>query len=486
MTKKNITTDDVSKHSTQSDCWMTVRGTVYDVTEFLQQHPGGPQALLAYAGADATGAYDSVHTPELLEKDAPASIKNLGPVDPRSATVVVDLGALKDTSSTKPPLESLINTYDFEAVAEKTSSAKAWAFFSSAATDLISMRLNKEVFDRVLLRPRVMRNNKEVDTTTTILGVRTRSPFFVAPTAMAKMIHQDGEMAVSKGAGAEGIIHIISTNSSAPIADIISAGLGPEKQTHFLQLYVNTDRAKTIALLKTAREAGVKAVFVTVDAHLAGKREADERLKVDVPVKSAVSGAVSHNDKKGGGMGRLMGLYVDRTLNWEDIPWLKSVCGGLPIVLKGIQTAADAQLALKYGVQGIVLSNHGGRSLDTSPPSIFTLLELHKVCPEVFDHLEVYIDGGIRRGTDIFKALCLGAKAVGIGRPYLYALNYGAEGISHLTQILNDELETTMRMCGVTNLSQVHPGFVNTAMIDHLVPYSTGHPYVKWRPKSMI
>lgn len=144
-----------------------------------------------------------------------------------------------------------------------------------------------------------------------------------------------------------------------------------------------------------------------------------------------------------------------------------------------------------------------------SPPSILTLLELHKICPEVFDHLEVYIDGGIRRGTDIFKALCLGAKAVGIGRPYLYALNYGPEGISHLTQsmlippiplvkanlltdlctlaiVLKDELETTMRMCGVNDLSQVHPGLVNTAMIDHLVPDSVGHPYVKWRPKAMI
>lgn len=138
------------------------------------------------------------------------------------------------------------------------------------------------------------------------------------------------------------------------------------------------------------------------------------------------------------------------------------------------------------------------------------MLELHKICPEIFEHLEVYIDGGIRRGTDIFKALCLGAKAVGIGRPYLYALNYGSEGIAHLTQsmftsidfppssdilmtyfyvgttVLNDELETTMRMCGVNNLSQVHPGLVNTAMIDHFVPDSTGHPYIKWRPKAMI
>lgn len=393
-----LTVKDVSKHNTPTDCWMTVRGTVYDITEFLPQHPGGAEGtqppslpiphltrtvLLAYAGADATGAYDSVHSPSLIEPP-PSGIKSLGPLDPAHLPIAADLNIHQHLPVSKPPLETVLNSHDFEAIAEKTASPKTWAFFSSAATDLLSMRLNKAAFDQILFRPRVMRNNKDVDTTTTILGVQTACPFFVAPTAMAKMIHEDGELAVSQGAGEEGIIHIvslslvylvllfqrnlttqISTNSSAPIAEIVSAGLGPGRQTHFLQLYVNTDRSKTAALLQTAIAAGIKAVFVTVDAHIAGKREADERLKVDVPVKSVVSGAVSHNDKKGGGMGRLMGLYVDRTLNWEDIPWLKSVCGGLPIVLKGIQTAADARLAVEYGVQGIVLSNHGGRSLDT-------------------------------------------------------------------------------------------------------------------------
>lgn len=169
--------------------------------------------LLAYAGADATGAYDSVHMPELIEKNPPSSIKNLGPIDIQQLPIATSLDAEKNSSIsryTKPPLETLINSYDFEEVAEKTSSPKTWAFFSSAATDLISMRLNKEAFNRVLFRPRVMRNNKNVDTTTTILGIKTKTPFFVAPTAMAKMIHEDGELAVSKGAGPEGIIHIVS------------------------------------------------------------------------------------------------------------------------------------------------------------------------------------------------------------------------------------------------------------------------------------
>lgn len=151
--------------------------------------------------------------PELIEKSPPSSIKRLGSIDIRKLPIAADLDVQNNYSvskQTKPPLDTLINSYDFEAVAEKTSSPKTWAFFSSAATDLISMKLNKEAFNRILFRPRVMRNNKDVDTTTTILGIKTKIPFFIAPTAMAKMIHGDGELAVSKGAGKEGMIHIVS------------------------------------------------------------------------------------------------------------------------------------------------------------------------------------------------------------------------------------------------------------------------------------
>ena len=224
---------------------------------------------------------------------------------------------------------------------------------------------------------------------------------------------------------------------------------------------------------------------MTVDAHVPGKREADERIAAE-NVSSAISGAMAGNDKKGGGMGRLMGQYIDKTLNWDDIPWIKKA-SGLPVIIKGIQTAADAMKALQYDVAGIFLSNHGGRSIDTTQPSILTLLELHRVSPDIFTkEIEIYIDGGITRGTDILKALCLGASAVGIGRPLLYSLCYGQEGVEHLISILKDELETSLRLVGVTDVNELHPGLVNTKDIDYLVPESEGHSWIKWRARARL
>lgn len=250
----------------------------------------------------------------------------------------------------------------------------------------------------------------------------------------------------------------ISNNASYPLSDIVRAG--DSNQPFFFQLYVNSERHKTEELLQKAKNLGVKAILVTVDAPIPGKREADERLAAG-NLTSAVSGAVAVADKKGGGLGRVMAKYIDSSLNWSDLVWLKRASGGLPIILKGVQTAADAKRATQYPVDGILLSNHGGRSLDTyvfpSPvpslfgderdvplhanitldsvqPAICTLLEIHRMCPEVLHQLEIYVDGGISRGADILKALALGATAVGIGRPYLYSLAYGQEGVEHLTQ----------------------------------------------------
>ena len=184
-------------------------------------------------------------------------------------------------------------------------------------------------------------------------------------------------------------------------------------------------------------------------------------------------------------MGRLMGQYIDKTLSWDDIPWIQET-SRLPVVIKGIQSAADAKKAVEYGVRGIMLSNHGGRSLDTAQPSLLTLLELHRVCPEIFHRCEVYVDGGVTRGTDVLKALALGATAVGIGRPFLYSLCYGQEGVEHLSQIIKDELETSMRLAGITDVEQAGPGLVNTRDVDHLVPSSEEHDWIRWRPKAKM
>ena len=258
---------------------------------------------------------------------------------------------------------------------------------------------------------------------------------------------------------------------------------GKTGQPFFFQLYVNSDRSKTEALLRSAKELGVKALQVTVDAPIPGKREADERIAAENLV-SAVSGAVASNDKKGGGLGRVMAKYIDPTLCWEDLAWLKKV-SGLPIVLKGIQTAADARKAVEYGAAAILLSNHGGRSLDTTQPAMLTLLELHKYSPEVFDRLEVYVDGGFTRGTDVIKALALGATAVGLGRPFLYALAYGQDGVEHLIEVLKDEIECTMKLAGITDVDEAHPGMVNTAMREPLIR-GDAHPWIQWKPRARL
>jgi L-lactate dehydrogenase (cytochrome) len=292
----------------------------------------------------------------------------------------------------------------------------------------------------------------------------------------------------------------LSTSASHPLDQIVEQA--PE-YPFFFQLYVNKDRKKSEQVLSLANSLGIKAIFVTVDAAARGKRESDERLQADTNVINPVTGERAKHDKKGGGLTRLMGSYIDQSLNWNDLEWIRR-CTDLPIVLKGVTCAEDAKLAMRHGVDGILLSNHGGRNLDFTPPSILLLLEMHKNCPEVFDKMEVYVDGGIRRGGDILKALCLGAKAVGMGRTFLYALNYGTEGAEHLVDsefglvkdiieekltwqtVLRDELESAMRLIGVKNLSEVHPGLVNTFDVDYLVPSTPDHPYAKWRPRPRI
>lgn len=257
----------------------------------------------------------------------------------------------------------------------------------------------------------------------------------------------------------------VSTNASYPIEAIVAAA---PHHPFFFQLYVNKNRAASEALLQQVYSLGIRTVFLTVDAAVAGKREADERVRADETLRTPMGGTAAVNDRAGGGLARIMGTFIDDRLNWDDLVWLRRHWKG-KVVLKGIMGAEDAKRAAQEGVDGIVLrydivsfivprkilplstciwvssplktnfglcwvvfSNHGGRNLDTSPPSILILLELQKHCPEIFDQLEVYVDGGIRRGTDILKALCLGATAVLMGRTFLYALNYGEEGVEHL------------------------------------------------------
>jgi L-lactate dehydrogenase (cytochrome) len=282
-----------------------------------------------------------------------------------------------------------------------------------------------------LFRPRVLINISKIDTSTTVLGLPSSVPIFIAPAALAKLGNPEGEVNLTRGAGTAGIIQVMSTNASNSLEELVAVRVNPEQKLWF-QLYFNKDRKATERLLeKVVKSGAFSAIFITVDAPILGKREKDERLKQAVmPVLSETSGAGGATAGAGPrSVTRALANFVARDVIWDDIAWVKKLTD-MPVVVKGIMTVEDALLALEYGCEGIYLSNHGGRQLDTSPPAMLTLLELRKHCPQIFNKMEVFLDGGVRRGTDVVKALCLGCKAVGLGRPFLYANTcYGFDGV---------------------------------------------------------
>lgn len=328
----------------------------------------------------------------------------------------------------RPDLNSIINLDDFEAVASRCLSKKAMAFISSGSNDNMTRDANRSILNRIWLRPEVMRDVTKVTTATNLFGVDLDFPVYIAPTGAAKTGGAEGELTLARGAAASGIVHCFATPSSYPYSEILEA----TPKHCFFQLYVNKDRRKSETAIREAVASGkVKAILVTVDVPVIPKREADERVRSSAPMALAgVNVSVTAGDKKGGGLARQAASFVDASIDWDIITWLRSLCS-LPILVKGIQTARDAKTAFLKGYDGIVLSNHGGRAADHAPPAILILLEIQRNCPEVLESMEVLIDGGFRRGADVVKAICLGASAVGLGRPFLYSLTYGQEGVEH-------------------------------------------------------
>lgn len=402
--------------------------------------------VLQLAGQDATSEYDPVHPQNTLADNASA-IKCLGAVD-RSTLPATEQTVLSVTSdeqqqysSGSPALDSLLNLDDIEAAATPLLTHKAWAYYYSAADDLHSKALNSTAYRQILLRPRIFVDCVRCSTATTLLGgrIRTALPIFVSPAAMARLAHPDGEAGIARACAAAGAVQIISNNASMTPEQIVADA--PADQAFGWQLYVQTDRARSEAMLaRVARLRAIKFVVLTLDAPVPGKREHDERSKnvgANLPLRSAVQSASAgatedsnaSDNQRGGGLGRALFAGTAADLTWKTtLPWLARHTA-LPIVLKGVQTHEDAYIASLYApqIKAIILSNHGGRAADTAPPAMHTLLEIRRYCPEVFDKLEVYVDGGLKRGTDVAKALCLGAKAVGLGRAALFGLGVGGQ-----------------------------------------------------------
>ncbi|OXV10432.1 hypothetical protein Egran_01805, partial [Elaphomyces granulatus] len=434
-----------AKHNTPESCWVVLYGKVYDVTDFLSSHPGGMKVILKLAGQDATQEYDPIHPPGTLEDNLPREAM-LGTVDPESLESIPK--AVTEQQATPPELRNgppsmntLLNLDEIEAAATKQISRKAWAYYYSAADDLTSKRWNNEAYHAILLRPRVFIDCSRCDLSTAFLGHRVGLPIFVCPAAMARFAHPTGEAGIAAACRRFGAVQVISNNASMTPEQIVQEA-GPD-QVFGWQLYVQVDRKKSETMLARINKLkAIKFVVLTLDAPAPGKREDDERHNL-----ASKSSPAAFQPSMGGtagprgsiGVGRQLFAGTDATLTWDTaLPWLAKHTS-LPIVLKGLQTHEDAYIASLHApqIKGIILSNHGGRALDTAPPAVHTLLEIRKYCPEVFNKLDVWVDGGVRRGTDVVKALCLGARGVGIGRAALWGLGAGGiEGVERTLQSL--------------------------------------------------
>lgn len=478
----------VARHTSADDCWVILYNTVYDVTDFLSSHPGGAKIILKLAGRDATEEYDPIHPPGTLEGNLKPEAK-LGTVDPATLPKPKADGAEKRQQSEGPPdMQSLLNLDEIEEVATKQVSKKCWAYYFSASDDMVTKSFNNQVYKQILLRPRVFIDCTKCDTSTSLLGHKVGLPLYVSPAAMARLSHPAGEHGIAQGISSFGALQIVSTNASMTPEQIVE-GSAPG-QIFGWQLYVQNERKKSEAMLARINKMPDKYKFIalTLDAPVPGKRELDEKSKdlgSSEPIRSAVMGADAPKRPGGGGVGQQLFFGTAADLTWKTtLPWLAKHTY-LPIVLKGIQTHEDAYLAMQYApqVKAIILSNHGGRALDTAPPAVHTLLEIRKYCPEVFSRIEVWVDGGIKRGTDVVKALCLGAKAVGVGRAALFGLGAGGvEGVHRTFEsiiclaliigsmlitsilVLKAEIETCMRLLGVEKVEDLGPRYASVPL----------------------
>lgn len=337
-----------------------------------------------------------------------------------------------------------ISVFDYELLAEERMDPVYWDYYSGGSDDEVTVRGNQADFARIRLRPRMLVDVSKCDTSTTVLGAPVSMPVLVAPTALHCMAHPEGECATAQGAGAAGTLMVVSTTATRSLEEIAQVARG----LLWFQLYIYPSFEVAAQLVRRAESAGYKAIVLTVDLPVLGNRERDRRNQMPIPPPPLIEANFVGIDTGG---------RVRAPLTWEAIGWLRSITS-LPILVKGVLTAEDALLAVAHGVDGIIVSNHGGRQLDGVVTSIEALPE---VVEAVAGCCEVYVDGGIRRGTDILKALALGARAVLVGRPALWGLAVnGAQGVQHVLEILRAELELAMKLAGCPTLSSINRSLV--------------------------
>nr|UXE46231.1 4-hydroxymandelate oxidase [uncultured bacterium] len=330
-----------------------------------------------------------------------------------------------------------------EALAQPALSPMAWDYVRGGAGDEITLRANRSAFDQILLKPRVLCDVSKIETAIELFGQNFASPILLAPAAYQRLCHPEGEIATVRGANSSGAGVVVSSFATFAIEEITRES----KTKPWFQLYVNPDRLFTRALVERAEHAGCAALCLTVDTPVLGCRYRERDFKLPATIECPNVAALAKQVVAAHRPARehIYSDVFDPALCWKDIGWLRSITK-LPIMLKGILNPDDAARAVDSGADGIIVSNHGGRNLDTVPA---TIEALPLVTDRVANRIPVLVDGGIRRGTDVLKALALGARAALIGRPYLYGLTLaGAAGVAHVLDTLRAELAMAMALVG--------------------------------------
>ena len=352
------------------------------------------------------------------------------------------------SASSTQASEAPVCLTDFEPLAKAKMQSMSWEFLNAGAGDELTLRWNKEAYQRIRLKPHVLVDVSHLDTRVTMFGQEHAFPILLAPVSAHTLFHPQGELATVRGATAAQATMVLSSFSATSLEAVAAAGKTPL----WFQLYAQSDHGLTKELVQRAEAAGYRALCLTVDTPVSGARNREARAHVKLPPmpnfknsKDATSGVQT-------GVSRLFSSVLDPSLNWKDIEWLRSFAK-IPLLLKGVLNSDDADQAAKTGVAGIIVSNHGGRNLDTVPATIDAL---PLVTDKVAGRIPVLVDGGIRRGTDVLKAIALGANAVLIGRPYIYGLSAdGESGVTRVLNILQLEFQQAMVLTGRKSIASI-------------------------------
>jgi 4-hydroxymandelate oxidase len=359
-----------------------------------------------------------------------------------------------------PPVADLgayLTVDEFEEAARTRLPRMVFDYYVGGAGDEWTVAENRRAYERWVLRPRVLVDVSNVELRTTVLGQEVAFPILLAPTALQRMAHVEGEVATARAAASLGALMVLSTVSSSSLEEVAGSGV-----RRWFQLYVLKDRDLTAELVKRAHAAGYGALVLTVDAAILGRRYRDDRNRFSLPPGIGMANLEGMGLPETEGS-RMFAFFVERhdaSLSWDDLAWLDSLTP-MPLVVKGIVRGDDARRAVEAGAAGIIVSNHGGRQLDGAPATIDVLPE---VLQAVEGRVEVLVDGGIRRGSDAMKALAMGARAVLVGRPYLWGLAVDGEaGVRRVLELLRDDLALAMALSGCPSTADVDPSLVAPA-----------------------